>query len=60
MHTYSPFVEALREIDNYFLNEYSYSFYLMMMVVIAILVFVICIIYDKIRIRILSPITDYP
>lgn len=59
MHTYSPFVEALREIDNYFLNEYSYSFYLMMMVVIAILVFVICIIYDKIRIRILSPITDY-
>jgi surface polysaccharide O-acyltransferase-like enzyme len=57
LHTTNPLCEWLSNLDLHLLNEYSYGFYLLYVFCIMSAIFVVSILYDKLRLLILTPLS---
>lgn len=59
MHTCSPLFVIIQKVDVHLLNNYSYYIYLPAILSFALVVFVVCIVYDRLRLRITTPLFDW-
>lgn len=59
MHTCNPLLGIIWKADNYLLNNYDYFIYLPCYLTLIVITFIICILYDKIRIKLTQKFMGY-